>query len=91
MSGCLRFKVAAHALDRVGAEDAEVVPLSVVVGAAGAFALLLWPPFFAFLELWVLILAGSSVVPLFVTGVSSTIRESRFGGWIGREDGGGGD
>lgn len=90
MSGCLRFEVAAHALDRVGAEDAEVVPPSVVAGVAGAFAFLLWPPFFVFLELWVLVLSGSSIVPLFVTGVSSTIGESRFWDWIGREEGGGG-
>ena len=91
VSGCLCFKVVAHALDRVGAQDAEVVPLSVLAGtAAGAFALLLWPPFFVFLELWVLFLASSSIVPLFMTGVSLTIGESRFGEWTGREEEGGG-
>jgi len=67
-----------------------VVPPSVVAGTARAFAFLLWPPFFVFLELWVLVLAGFSIVPLFLTGVSSMIGESRFGEWIGREEGGGG-
>ena len=51
-SGCLHVKVVARALDQVGTQDAEVVPLSVVAGtAARAFALLLLPPFFVFLEL----------------------------------------